>query len=175
MNNLYFIITICLLNIFILSSVILYIWNIKYQKQMKIQFEEIKLLNLKHQKSCNNLKPTPHLDENKLNENEIKSLLKHKPFQQTNWDRIEDYINETQKQLIKKLINNYPTLTREDIHIIVLIRLHFSNKEIADFFNIQLSSLNTKRYRLKKKMELNDKIPIIDFINKLFTDEPEYA
>lgn len=175
MNYLYYIATICLLSISILSTIILYVKNIRYQKQIKIQSEEIKQLNLKYQTSYNNLKSMTHLNESKLNEHEIKILLRNKPFQQTHWNKIEIFINNTQHNFTQQLINNFPTLTQEDIHIILLIRLHLSNKEIAEFYNIQLSSLSTKRYRLKKRMRLSDNVPIIDFINKLFTYESESA
>ena len=42
-------------------------------------------------------------------------------------------------------------------------------------FNIQPLSLNTKRYRLKKKMELDKDLLIGEYINKLFTQELESA
>lgn len=151
MHNIPFIISIGLLNCLCFLSIILYVRNIKFKRIIKTQFEEIKRLNIEYQKLHS--KPSFYIcsDQIKLNEKEIKDLLRHKPFLESSWDRIEDFINNTQNMFVDRITYSYPNLTQEDIHIILLIRLHFTNKEIASLYNIQLSSLNTKRYRLKKK------------------------
>lgn len=55
------------------------------------------------------------------------------------------------------------------------MRLNLTNNEIANFFNIQPLSLNTKRYRLKKKMGLDKDLLIREYIDELFTQESESA
>lgn len=175
MNYSYIVITIALLSSFFLLSAILYLRNVKYKKEIKVQFEEIKRLELEYQKLYSSLFLRSCSSQNKVNEMEIKELLRHKPFMDDNWNKIEEFINSTQNQFVHRLTYNYPKLTQEDIHIILLMRLHLTNKEIAVFYNIQTSSLNTKRYRLKKKMKLDNSVSIGEYINKLFTQESKCA
>lgn len=175
MNYSYIVITIALLSSFFLLSAILYLRNVKYKKEIKIQFEEIKRLELEYQKLYSSQFLRSCSGQNNVNEMEIKELLRHKPFMDDNWNKIEEFINTTQNQFVHRLTYNYPKLTQEDIHTILLMRLHLTNKEIANFYNIQTLSLNTKRYRLKKKMKLDDCVSIGEYINKLFTQESECA
>lgn len=46
-----------------------------------------------------------------------------------------------------------------------------SNSEIADFYNILLPSLSTKRHRIIKKMGVQINGSTTDFIRDLFKDE----
>lgn len=105
-----------------------------------------------------------------VNENEINQLL-HSPSRLTkeNWNRLEIYINQSQDYFAAKLRQNYPSLTEDDIHIILLMRMGLDHKEIAIFCNILMSSLRTRRSRLKKKMKA-DCDSISDFIRELYKD-----
>lgn len=47
-----------------------------------------------------------------------------------------------------------PQLNRNDIEFCLLLYLGFANKEIAQLLNISHSSVHTRRYRLRKKLEL---------------------
>lgn len=86
------------------------------------------------------------------------------------WEKIEQYVDDTQNLFVRKLINKYPALSQDDIHTILLMRLNVSNTEIAAFYNIQLASLATRRYRLIKKMNVQNHCSIGDFIKTLFND-----
>lgn len=171
MNSTHFILTICLL----ILSIILYIENLNYKRINRLQAEEMKRLNIEHQKLYTRLFAEACSPSDHSSEREIKTLLQQKPFIESNWSKIEVFINNTQNQFVHRLNYNFPNLSTEDIHIILLMRLHLTSKEIATFYNIQLSSLNTKRYRLKKKMELDNSISIIEYINNLYVQEPHYA
>jgi len=46
-------------------------------------------------------------------------------------------------------------LTEHDIKLCAYIRLNLTNKEIARYENVTLRAIQTKRYRLKKKMGLS--------------------
>ena len=165
MNYSFTVITLGLLSSSLLLSVVLYLRNVKYKKELKVQYR--KLYSNLFLQSCSS--------QNKKNEMEIKELLRRKPFVENDWIKIEEFINNTQNQFVHRLAYNFPKLTQEDIHVILLMRLNLTNNEIANFFNIQPLSLNTKRYRLKKKMELDKDLLIGEYINKLFTQELESA
>ena len=75
---------------------------------------------------------------------------------------------ETVEQYLVKLRQDYPLLSEEDIHIIVLLRLEVSHEKIARQFHILLASFRTRRYRIKKKMRIEDEYHLTKFIRRLY-------
>jgi len=67
----------------------------------------------------------------------------------------------------KRLLQIYPKLTTQDLRLCSYIRLNKSNKEIANLLNITSASLDTSRYRLRKKMKLSSDINLNEYILKL--------
>lgn len=183
MNSIYVSILIFIAVCFFILSIILILQNFVSQERLKIQSAEINYLSRLYKQQRTELldkselkkklmtSSQPLTNKQNLSEQEIKELLKCTQFCDKDWDRIRQYINDTQNMFVWKLINKYPALSREDINIVLLMRLNISNAEIAAFYNIQLSSLATRRYRLMKKMGLRSNTSIVEFINNLFNDE----
>ncbi|MBD0831989.1 transcriptional regulator [Aestuariibaculum sediminum] len=65
------------------------------------------------------------------------------------------------------LTTKFPSLTKNEIRLCSLIRLKISSRNIATLQNITLASLNTSRYRLRKKLNLPDDINLDDYILSL--------
>jgi DNA-binding CsgD family transcriptional regulator len=65
------------------------------------------------------------------------------------------------------LHTNYPSLTKTEIRLCSLIRLKINSLAIANLQNIALSSLNTSRYRLRKKLNLSEDDNLDNFIQFL--------
>ncbi|SFZ91581.1 hypothetical protein SAMN05428642_102148 [Flaviramulus basaltis] len=65
------------------------------------------------------------------------------------------------------LHNKYPNLTKTEIRLCSLIRLKIDSHAIANLQNITLSSLNTSRYRLRKKLNLSEDDNLDEFIQFL--------
>ena len=76
---------------------------------------------------------------------EIKSNGFHK--------RLDNYIFND-KDFLKKVKDIHPTLTNNDLRLCAYLRLNLTSKDIAPLLNISLSSVEIKRYRLRKKMDL---------------------
>lgn len=83
-----------------------------------------------------------------------------------NWNKLEFWINLHQDGFIYKLRHYYPILSEDDIHIILLLRIDFSNVQISKLFQILGSSFRIRRSRLKKKMNVSCE-SITDFIKSL--------
>lgn len=66
-----------------------------------------------------------------------------------------------------QLMTNYPNLSKNEIQLCSLIRLKMDSRSIATLQNITNASLNTSRYRLRKKLELADDVNLDDFIQQL--------
>lgn len=66
-----------------------------------------------------------------------------------------------------KLQNKFPDLSKTEKRLCSLIRLKIESYEIAALQNITLASLNTSRYRLRKKLNLDKDEDLNDFIQSL--------
>lgn len=64
------------------------------------------------------------------------------------------------------LEKKYPALSKSEVLFLTLIKLDFSFKEIASILNISHKSVISKKYRICKKMELNQKDDIYDLVKK---------
>lgn len=66
-----------------------------------------------------------------------------------------------------KLKIKYPTLTKKDIRLCSLLRMDLSTKEIAPMLDISVRGVEISRYRLRKKLDLNNEIVLADFLKNL--------
>ena len=73
----------------------------------------------------------------------------------------------TYKDFLKKVKSTHPTLTNNDLRLCAYLRLNLSSKDIAPLLNISLSSVEIKRYRLRKKMQLTHDEGLTDHLLSL--------
>ena len=66
----------------------------------------------------------------------------------------EDAMEYTDQEFLKRIKSAYPKLTSGDLRLCLYLRLNLSSKEIAPLLNISPRSVEIKRYRLRKKLEL---------------------
>jgi len=70
--------------------------------------------------------------------------------------KLELKINQKHQEFVKRLHDNYPQLTSNDIRLCSLILLDLNNKEIATILNIEPSSVKMNKNRLRKKLLLSN-------------------
>ncbi|MCL7754457.1 triple tyrosine motif-containing protein [Polaribacter sp. Z022] len=70
------------------------------------------------------------------------------------WKMFQEAFNNADKNFLKKVKDKHPNLTPNDLRLCAYLRLNLSSKEIAPLLNISPRSVEVKRYRLRKKMEL---------------------
>ena len=80
------------------------------------------------------------------------------------WDHFEEVFNNTDKHFIDKIKSLYPDLTSNDLRFCTYLRLNLSSKEIAPLLNISVRSVEVKRYRLRKKINLEHTESLTGFI-----------
>jgi tetratricopeptide (TPR) repeat protein len=83
---------------------------------------------------------------------ELEGLVKQKDY----WRQFETRFNNLHPDFSNSLVNRYSNLTKNDIEFCSLLKLNLSNKEIAKLLQISPESAITKKYRIKKKMEISD-------------------
>ena len=70
------------------------------------------------------------------------------------WKFFEEAFNNADKHFLDKIKKVHPNLTPNDLRFCAYLRLNLSSKEIAPLLNISVRSVEIKRYRLRKKMNL---------------------
>jgi DNA-binding CsgD family transcriptional regulator len=80
------------------------------------------------------------------------------------WNVFKDAFNNVDKDFLKKIKKLHPSLTPNDLRLCAYLRLNLSSKEIAPLLNISVRSVEIKRYRLRKKMELEHEQGLVEYI-----------
>ena len=80
------------------------------------------------------------------------------------WKFFEEAFNNADKDFLKKIKKKHTALTPNDLKLCAYLRLNLSSKEIAPLLNISHRSVEVKRYRLRKKMELPHEASLTNYI-----------
>jgi DNA-binding CsgD family transcriptional regulator len=80
------------------------------------------------------------------------------------WHVFEEAFNNADKDFLKKIKSIHSELTSNDLRLCAYLRLNLSSKEIAPLLNISPRSVEVKRYRLRKKMNLPHESSLTDYI-----------
>ncbi|MCW5518509.1 LuxR family transcriptional regulator [Aureitalea sp. L0-47] len=83
------------------------------------------------------------------------------------WKFFEEAFNHADKDFFKKVKELHPDLTPNDLRFCVYLRLNLSSKEISPLLNISPRSVEIKRYRLRKKIELPRNANLNDYFISL--------
>lgn len=83
------------------------------------------------------------------------------------WEQFAVHFDGVHTNYLKKLKDQYPSLTTSDLKLAAYLRLNLSTKEIAQLMNISIRGVETSRYRLRKKLELPNEANLFDFLIKV--------
>lgn len=81
-----------------------------------------------------------------------------------NWNVFKEAFDSADKDFLKKIKQAHPALTPNDLRLCAYLRLNLSSKEIAPLLNISVRSVEIKRYRLRKKMDLPHEQGLVEYI-----------
>ncbi|MCK5402080.1 MAG: hypothetical protein KAJ28_10650, partial [Flavobacteriaceae bacterium] len=126
--------------------------NQEWAKVLADKFDQLKTANGKERKTL--------LDDF---EQEINNKIKFDHDTEDFYQRLDKLSDSFYSVLHTK----YPSLTKTEIRLCSLIRLKINSHAIANLQNIALSSLNTSRYRLRKKLNLSEDDNLDKFIQFL--------
>ena len=83
------------------------------------------------------------------------------------WELFQEAFNNADSDFLKKVKSLHSTLSPNDLRLCAYLRLNLSSKEIAPLLNISVRSVEIKRYRLRKKMELPHEDGLVEYILKI--------
>jgi DNA-binding CsgD family transcriptional regulator/tetratricopeptide (TPR) repeat protein len=102
----------------------------------------------------------PHLDKN------ISELTQMKILTEENWAQFKMHFEKAYPGLIQHIKETFENLSPAELRMFLLMKLNIDSKEIASILGISIESVKKTRYRLKKKIELNEDVDLLDFIRK---------
>ena len=81
-------------------------------------------------------------------------------------DEIYKIFMETEDQFYKKLLNEFPELTKNELRLCAFLKLNLSSKEISDITHQSPHSIVVARSRLRKKLRLSNSESLNNFLIK---------
>ena len=78
----------------------------------------------------------------------------------------EHGFNTIHELFFTRLLTQYPNLTPQDLKLAAYLRMNLGSKEIAPLLSITVRGVELKRYRLRKKMYLDESINLNEFMMK---------
>ncbi len=116
-------------------------------------------------KQLSEIKKVPKPQANKEIDKLIKQLRVETKKQP--WDEFETYFQEVHVDFYKKLSEEY-NLTPNELKIAAFIKLNLSSKEISSITNQSTRTIDVARYRLRKKLGINNTdTNLSSFLNKI--------
>ncbi|AKD05693.1 transcriptional regulator [Pontibacter korlensis] len=109
-------------------------------------------------------------DGNKLPEKHLRKIQKiitEGMSSQNDWELFEKSFDETNANYFKKLKEGYPELTPNDMKLCAYLRMNMSSKEIASLLNITVRGVELRRYRLRKKLNMDHDKNLVEFVMEL--------
>ena len=84
-----------------------------------------------------------------------------------NTENLHKQINEIYKDFVDRLEQKYPSLTKSEKRLCTMLYTNMSSKEIAVISNTTIRSVETSRYRLRKKFDLTRDEDMVKFLRNI--------
>ncbi len=98
---------------------------------------------------------------------QIATKIDHSLDFEDEWVNLKKHFNEVHLGYVDNLIAKYPSLTDIELRHCIFMKLHMQTKEIANILNIDPRSVQAARYRLKKKMNLDEDTDLKTFLQSI--------
>ena len=87
--------------------------------------------------------------------NKIKKIIKSSTLSKNEWQSFEKNLIKSHEEFVDRLSKKYPSLTPKDIKLRIYLKMNLASKEIAPLMNISYRGVELHRYRLRKKLDIN--------------------
>jgi len=106
------------------------------------------------------LKKNTSLSDN----NSVFKLINQNLNSKEDWKLFENAFNQADNEFFARVKDKHPNLNNNDLKFCAYLRLNLSSKEIAPLLNISSKSVEVRRYRLRKKLDLHHEVNLIDYV-----------
>lgn len=148
----------------------------KRLKEAELKYTESQLTNakskidsfLKEIDNKNNLiSQLQQIDNSKQNLEVIEKIKKTALLTDEDWSKFRISFELIHPGYIDRLKNKFPNITPAEIRMMVLSRLSLTHKEIANILGISAQSSRVTWHRLRKKLNIDDKISLLELSKEI--------
>lgn len=121
-------------------------------------------LLMKIKEEIRNVKSSPDGRSSNKSYQRLLHLIDTNISSEEDWQLFETNFNQVHEQFLKRLKTEYPDLTPGDLRLAAYLKMNLTSKEIAPLLNISIRSVENKRYRLRKKLNLAEEDNLTEFM-----------
>ncbi|WP_420386646.1 LuxR C-terminal-related transcriptional regulator [Roseivirga sp.] len=103
-------------------------------------------------------------DKEKMEKADVLSSVSEAFNSEVEWENFRTSFEQIHSGFFDKILSIHPALTAYELRLCALLRLNLSSKEIGSILNISASSVNTGRYRMRKKMNLTETDDLVRYL-----------
>ncbi len=96
--------------------------------------------------------------------NRMMSIIEHNSMSDEEWNIFQVNFDLIHQSFFRNLRLQHPSLSAQDLKLCALLRLNLDTKQIANMLNITIRGVETRRYRLRKKMDLDSETGLTEFL-----------
>lgn len=97
-------------------------------------------------------------------DNDVFKLINNNLNNKEDWKLFENAFNQADNEFFARVKKKHPKLNNNDLKFCAYLRLNLSSKEIAPLLNISPKSVEVRRYRLRKKLDLSHEVNLTDYV-----------
>lgn len=88
--------------------------------------------------------------------NKISKMIRRDIDGERQWEQFSDEFSSIHQGFLNQLAEKYGTFSKTEVRLISLLKMNMNSKEIADIMGISPDGVKKARYRLRKKLALED-------------------
>jgi DNA-binding CsgD family transcriptional regulator len=119
--------------------------------------------NLNAASDSNSNKSTINKVSNPELSKELDSIIKSR----SSFDSFKNQFTKAFPNFFKTLINLHPSLSPTDLQLCAFIKMNQTNQDIASINNLSRRSVESQRYRLRKKLNIDKKTDLFNYLTNL--------
>lgn len=98
---------------------------------------------------------------------ELRERVKNLPCQSIDWEKFDTQFKAAHPDFVRNLTEKHPNLTAGDVRICSLVRMNLTSEEIARLFCLSERSVETHRFRIRKKINLPREMDLMIYLAKI--------
>lgn len=102
--------------------------------------------------------------DTKSNIKKVIGILSDDHRLEDDWESFAVHFDQVHTDFIRRIKEKYPQLSPKDLKLCAYLRMNLTTKEIAPLLNISVRGVEISRYRLRKKMEVDQDLNLNDFM-----------
>ncbi len=96
----------------------------------------------------------------------IFKLIENSLSSESDWNEFKERFQSLDPNFINSLLIKHPNLSKSEIRLLTLIRIGYSQKEIAGILNIAPNSVKKARNRVRKSLNLDEMVDLNSYLQR---------